>query len=385
MTAGSLSSGLPPTEYYVPDFLVTVETQELDPESKGDVLEVKVTMDLKDMTSVEVKFNNYDDRTLALKWSDSELFELGNRIHVQLGYVDRLVSMMQGQITALSPEFPSSGSPTLVVRAHDGMQRLKGSKPPEDRCVYRDLADWQIAQQIADRNKLPIEVTEEGPTHPLVVQRKQDDALFLVERAARIDFDVFMETDRETRREVLYFVKPTDGRDAAAPINVYELEWGLSLIEFTPTITGADQVKSVTVRGWDPVRKEPISYTATAAQTPGVGGAGEGTGPAAANRLAAAEGAGGGKEDVVVDALVMSEEEARRLAEGRLADRSYEYLTGRGRVIGLPDLRPGVNLFLAGLGERFSGRYYVTKATHTLGNSGYTTEFEVRSANGGQE
>jgi uncharacterized protein len=82
---------------------------------------------------------------------------------------------------------------------------------------------------------------------------------------------------------------------------------------------------------------------------------------------------------------VMSEEEARRLAEGRLADRAYEYLTGRGRVIGLPDLRPGVNLFLVGLGERFSGRYYVTKATHTLGNSGYTTEFEVRSANGGRE
>ena len=383
MTETSTRSSGVPTDYYVPDFLVEVENQELDPESRGDVLEVKVTMDLKEMTSAEVKFNNYDDRTLSLKWSDSDLFELGNRIHVRLGYVDRLVSMLQGQITALSPEFPSSGTPTLVVRAHDGMMRLKGSKPPEDRCVYRDMADWQIAQQVAERNKLPIKVTKDGPRHALVVQRKQDDALFLVERAARIDYDVFMLTDRNGR-EVLHFVKPPDGRDAA-PVEVYELEWGLNLIEFTPTITGADQVKSVTVRGWDPARKEPISYTATAAQTPGVGGAGDDTGPAAAKRLAAGEGPGQGKEDVVVDALVMSEEEARWLAESRLADRAYEYLTGRGRVIGLPDLRPGVNLLLRELGKRFSGRYYVTKATHTLGNAGYTTEFEVRSANGGRE
>ena len=37
--------GLPATDYYAPNFKVEVEGRELDPESKGDVLDLKVTMD----------------------------------------------------------------------------------------------------------------------------------------------------------------------------------------------------------------------------------------------------------------------------------------------------------------------------------------------------
>ena len=31
-----------------------------------------------------------------------------------------------------------------------------------------------------------------------------------------------------------------------------------------------------------------------------------------------------------------------------------------------------------GVGTRFSGRYFVTSTTHTIGDSGYTTQFECR-------
>lgn len=376
----TLQPGLP-TDYYAPTFTVEIEDEELDPASKGDVLDIKVVLDRKDLTSAELKFNNYDDTTFELKWSDKELFELGNRIHVQLGYADRQVSVLKGLITSLSPEFPSNGPPTLSVRAMDAMFRLKGSKPPNDECTYRNMRDSEIAVQVAQRNHLRWKVDEQGPKHEVVVQPNQDDATFLKERAARIDFDVFMRTDPDTGEDILHFVNPKDGRDDA-PLKVYELQWGTrsstssgrpSLIEFTPTITGADQVKSVTIRGWDPVRKEPIIYTATPGQTAGVG-SGDQTGPAAAERLATED----GKQEVIVDAPVMSVEEAERLAKGELAKRSYEYLTGKGRVIGLPDLRPGDNVQLDGLGKRFSGLYYVTKVTHSLGNSGFTSEFEVR-------
>jgi phage protein D len=52
-------------------------------------------------------------------------------------------------------------------------------------------------------------------------------------------------------------------------------------------------------------------------------------------------------------------------------------------VIGIPDLRPGDNIELQGLGKRFSGAYYVTKVEHSLGNNGYLTQFEVRSLTDG--
>ena len=45
------------------------------------------------------------------------------------------------------------------------------------------------------------------------MQKDQDEAKFLKERAARIDFDCYIQIDPETGEDTLFFVKPTDGRD----------------------------------------------------------------------------------------------------------------------------------------------------------------------------
>ncbi len=49
-----------------------------------------------------------------------------------------------------------------------------------------------------------------------------------------------------------------------------------------------------------------------------------------------------------------------------------------GSVPGLPDIRAGTVLEIDGVGDRFSGRYFVVSTTHTIGDSGYTTQFECR-------
>ena len=372
-------SGLPSTDYYAPDFLVEVEGREIDPESKGDVLEVKVTMDLENLTSCELTVNNWDDRAFFFKYSDTKTFDIGNRVHVSMGYADALKSMLRGQISTISPRFPESGPPTINVTVLDGMLKLRDRQPANDDVKrWENKADWEVAQVIAARNGLRAEVTQEGETHLEVIQKNQDDATFLMERAKRIDFDCYVQTDPESGDDVLYFTKPTDGRDSA-PVRVYRLVWGESLINFSPTLTLSRQVESVTVRGWNPRTKSTITYTATASDLPGASSGGT-SGPAAVSSSMP------GKSQTVIDAPVASDEEAKNLAISLLSERAYEFITGSGKVIGLPDLRPGDNLELMGLGKRFEGTYYVKKVEHTLGSSGYTTTFEVRKVfDGGVE
>ena len=370
LTRPVLSSGIP-TDYYAPDFLLEIEGQELDPATKGDVLEVKVVMDIENMTSAQLTVNNWDDVAFDFKYSDTTTFDVGNRVHVQLGYADRLRSMLRGQISTLSPRFPESGPPSMQVNALDGMLQLRDRKPAEgEEKVYTNVADWQIAQRVAERNGLSVEVTRVGPRHELVVQKNQDDASFLMERAGRIDFDVFITTDQDTGEATLRFMRPTDGRDAE-PVQVYELRWGHSLMEFTPVLTLSRQVTSVCVRGWDPRTKSPITATATEADLPSLGGNAVLSGPKAAARV------GGAKQDVVIDAPVLSQQEAQELAVSLLTERAYGFVTGSGRMIGLPDLRPGNLMRLLDLGRRFSGDYKVTKVEHTLGASGFFTQFDV--------
>lgn len=381
-TTSLLESGLPQVDYYAPNYRVEIDGAELDPATKGDVLQLKVTMEKNNLTGFSLTLNNWDDRTLSFKYSDDDRFYIARNVHIQMGYADRLVSMVKGQIKTLAPSFPQSGSPTLDISGTDLLDRLKNSKPTDnDPLSYPEMQDWEIAQRVAIRHGLGFEATREGPTHPLVVQNKDDDyAQFLLDRARRIEFDVYVQTDPASGDDKLFFVKPTDGRDSR-PIRVYEFEWGKTLISFSPKLSSDEQITSVTVRGWNPRTKEPIVATASARDLPSSIGGGV-SGPAVAAQSAQRS---GGKQDFIVDSSVVTSEEAQKLAVSYLTKRAWEFNTGSGQVIGLPDLRPGNNVHLKGLGKRFSGVYQLQKVEHTIGGSGYLTQFDVKRRTDGGE
>jgi uncharacterized protein len=370
-TASLLSSGIPATDYYAPDYKIDVEGQEIDPESKGDVIELKVTMDLENLTHFDLTINNWDDKHLTFKYSDTTTFDLGNRVHVQMGYAGGLLSMVQGLITSLTPRFPESGPPTLAVSGEDRMVKLKERKPRDgEQKKFVNKTDSEIVQIIAARNSLVPKVQQTTEKHDIVVQKNQDDATFLMERAKRIDYDCFIGVDPDSGLDALYFQSPTDARDGKK-VRVYVLEWGKSLINFNPTLSLNRQVGKVTVKGWDPNTKSIIQYTAGPNDLP--------TSSSGENGPSAIQTRFQDREDVVVDQPVTSQQEAKTLAIALLRERAYSYITANGQVIGLPDLRPGDNLEVQALGKRFSGRYYVTKVEHTLGGSGYLTTFDVRN------
>ncbi len=370
------SSGLP-TDYYAPRFVVNVEGRDLDPEQVGDVLSCKVTTDINNLTSFDLSINNWDANTFAFKYVDKDTFDVGKRVSISMGYADRLVEMMTGLITSMTPRFPDSGPPSMSVSGQDDMILLKGRKPTkDDRKQFTNMADWQIAQEIANRNNLKVQVTQEGPVHDEVIQKNQDDATFLMERAKRIDFDCYIRTDLKKKESVLYFVKPRDKRDGS-PVQSYVFNWGENLIDFSPRLTIAQQVAKVTVRGWDPMTKEVIEFTADASRLPAAADGGSRSGPEiVANAL-------GSKQDMVLDAPVKSQEEAERLATSLLTEKAYGFITGSGRCVGLPDMRPGDLIELNKLGRRFSGDYYVTKVDHNISSSGFFTQFEVRRIHDG--
>lgn len=373
MGASVLKSGLPSVDYYAPDFRLEVEGLELDPTTHGDVIELKVVMDMNNMTSFDFTISNWDDTRLAFKYSDTDTFDVGKRIHVLMGYAGKLLSMVSGQVATMAAHFPDGASPTLTVGGLDGMFRLRDRKPAEGETTkYENMTDSQIAEHIATRNGLKSVVDKTDTVFVEVIQKNQDDATFLMERAKRIDYDCFVRTDPVSGDGVLNFVKPRDGRDAKS-VRVYQFAWGESLISFQPTINLSRQVGKITVRGWDSRLKQAVVATADPSDLPGAGKAAGGkSGPEAAASAMQ------GKQEVVVDAHVTTQDEARRLAVALLAERAAQFITATGESIGLPDLRPGDNVEMSRLGTRFDGTYYVTSVEHVINESGFRTRFNVR-------
>src|SRR5215210_3962055 len=85
-----LLTGLPDTDYYAPDFRVLVEGRELDAASHGDILDLRVTMDIESLTSFDLSVNNWDDKSFDFKYSDTTTFDIGKRVDIQMGYANRL-------------------------------------------------------------------------------------------------------------------------------------------------------------------------------------------------------------------------------------------------------------------------------------------------------
>jgi uncharacterized protein len=368
-------------DFYVPYFLVKVAGRVQEQDVVRDILSVTYKDNIKDLDSFEITINNWDaetrgidDRTgridketrgFLFKYSDSDRFDPGKALELSMGYYgkDAPRVMMTGQITALRPMFPAGGAPTLAVSGLNILHKLR-TEPRSQ--AYENKTDTQVAREIARSLGLEFKtmpVSGEEP-YEYLLQDNQFDIIFLMERARRIGYAIYV--DETGAKPALVFARSTD---VVRP--TYELRYGWSLIDFKPDLTTANQVAEVTVRAWDKLHKEKIEEKATRAEIK-VKGVGEKGGQAAI------EEAFKQRREIIATKPVESRAEAKTLALRTLEENAKDMVKATGSTVGLPDLRAGSVVMITGVGRRFSGRYFVTGTTHTIGDSGYTTQFECR-------
>lgn len=357
-------------DFYVPTFEIKIGPSPLKRGVVRDIIQVTYTDNLEQFDRFEITINNWDAEKGAFKYSDQTLFDPGQKVEVWMGYYgkERLRRMLTGTIEELRPTFPASGQPTLAISGFNLLYDLRNVQQTDH---YREMTDSQIAKRIAGRLGVEIETKElaNETEYEHLFQDNKFDIIFLLERARRIGYDLYVkeqESQNGAGEQPTLVFGPSTERAVA-----YELTYGQSLIQFTPTLSAADQVSEVIVRGWDTRKKKKIEKTANRRElkTKEVGSADGSSGIEQAFKQ---------RKEIIVDKSVESEAEAKELAIETLQRIAKEQMTGSGSTVGLPDLRTGSVIEIGGVGTRFSGRYFVTSTTHTIGDSGYTTQFVCR-------
>jgi len=386
--------------FYVPRFEVKIEGAGLPRDVLRDVVSLSYHDSVSELDGFEMVVNNWDAGTRRFKYAGSEteddlarddamarrykLFEPCNKeVVVRMGYRDGLTTMLSGSVTTMEPNFPTSGAPTLTVRGLNVLHQLR-RKPYT--WAWEKKTDSEIAEAMAGlsdeethnkRFPLPVETDPEvkgkEPQLPYIAQQNQTDIDFLFSRARERGYVMFiMEEDKlkngTVRPRRLYFGPSHGGKGVVLRDVIFELEWGRSLIEFKPTLTTANQVRSVTVRGWDRATKKPIEEKVDLDDP-------ELNRNKDLHRLLESCDP---HEDVVVNEPVFTKDQAKARARALLQDRQKVMVQASGTTVGLPDLRAGQLVNIVGLGARFSGTYFVTDTTHSIGDSGYTTQFNCR-------
>lgn len=357
-----------PGETYVPYFEVTIKGTNLIHGVTVDVLSLSVTdtANQADSFSITVRDRHPQDGYFAsgrqLRWMDDGLFDEGNEVKIEVGYVNGASFTFTGEITAISASFPENGLPTLAVRGFSKYHRLQKTRRTKP-FVSESISG--IAEEAAKALKLGSVVEVVDVKRPYEGRTlNQTYAAILKERAEPYGFEVVVKGD------TLYFESP---RYLMNPGPAATLEWGKDLRSFSPSLSTYNMVTEVSVRAIQTSKggkKEPIVSRAGASDVEGK--MGNTTGPQVAEKTFGKNPMLYGNHDIE------NPKEAAEIAKAQLGLKAIEFITGRGSVIGDPRIMARNVIELKGLGTRFSGNYYVTSATHTIDASGYRTDFEVK-------
>lgn len=307
----------------------------------------------------EASFSNWGlvDEGVGFLFFDRHTLDFGAELAITAGAGQTEGELFAGRITGLEGHFSANVPPEIVVLAEDRLQDLRMTRRTRS---FEEMTDEDIIGQIASSHNLATDLDIDGPTYPAIAQLNQSDLAFLRDRAAAIDAELWVEG------RTLY-VHARSRREAEEVTLTYQQ----GLISFSVLADLAQQRTSLTVSGWDVVRKEGLGYRATEqaiqAELNGFAGGGR-----------ILQDTLGERDDAVVHHLPFSADEAQALAESHYRSSARRFVTGEGLCQGDARLRVGSQVDLRGLGPLFNGLYMVTAVRHTFdGQSGFLTRFAV--------
>jgi uncharacterized protein involved in type VI secretion and phage assembly len=350
-----------------------------------NLLEVTVDTNLymPAMFSITVK-DELDPNTGKLSYTDSDTFKPGSEVKIEIE-TDEIpeeqravrATLIIGELTAVEPVFSPSGVPALRVRGYDRSHLLTRGKNTR---TYGDanprgqgVSDEQIINTIVQETSgiTGKQVDTSGLSrikYPYVLQYNQTDLEFLWAQARAVGYQVYVED------KTLFFQK-ADAHRGAESDKPAKLTWPLNLLSFEPRLTLMHQVTEALVKAWDPSQKQLIEGKATTDNSKTIPKIGlNKKGSAMAKEAFKVNPA----TEVVVDQPVVSLDQAKVLAAARFAEAESEFIRADGTCRqGDPRLIAGRVATIEGVGERFSGDYYVTEARHIWAQGAYQVIFSV--------
>lgn len=348
-----------------PSIMATISGRGLDEEFlSSSVVSVRADETSRGLSSAEILVQN--DRQ---RFTDHELLE-GRHLQVDLytGY-DNTKFVKRGRFYAAAPRyaFGNQAMPYIKLCCYGEEWPLAVR---EERRVYQNKRDSDIAQDIARRHGLRADVDQTPVIHEHVAQFNVTDMEFLENRALLHGYDVYVEDG------VLHFHAPRfDHSGLNLIVGNGELGVFRSFqVVVDPWVRGSLWTKS----GIDRVTGSEYEFRSTGEESDAV--ASEMINAARGNFIRAVDLARVGevtpRRFIVGDGHEQSEVEARRQVDGYA--KATEWVSqGSAEVRGIELMKARQVVTILGVGH-LSGDYYVSQVTHCITpERGYTMEFSA--------
>jgi uncharacterized protein involved in type VI secretion and phage assembly len=353
--------------------LLKINGKPAPPELVEDIIEISVeeSLHLPSMFTLVVH-NVYDsaDQEDKQPWKNEKYFKIGDSLDIgfatsttkssEFSKEEQNYLIQKGEIVAIEVSFTDKSDAPIIIRGYDTAHRLHHGR--HNRSFLNQTAA-EIVKKIAQEVGIKVDqVDNKGVPYDYLFQENQTNWEFLHELAALNGMELFVQDNK------LNFRTPSS-KPSLKPL---KLKWLIDITHFHPRATSAQQVKSVEVRSWDYTKKKPITSTASSEKVVTKTSIGQGSSTSSDFHLKQPP------EMIVVDKPVSTQQQADVIAQALCNELGGDFISADGRAEGNPQIRPAQIISLEGIGDLFSGNYYVTETRHLYRERVYKTEFSVR-------
>lgn len=376
-------------EDLAPTLKIEVEGQELNADVTRAITrcEVDLTRDIADQIKLTVVNPSQDVLGAGYGESfvflDSRAFQPGNTIKVSMGYGDDVDFIAAGIISKWLPRFPRSGVPTLQIKALDASILLMDGETSRDARSYDNFDLDTIVRDVFDQAGIiagQIDVLGVGQGAGRTTNKKKgmSDYKFVKGLANLAGYEFKVRYNPTSSQWEGFWRAPVSeqerqftfqyNRGAASTLLEFSAQWGLRDQSTTVKVLYFDKSSGI----WEEVIVEDVEQDNE--QNRFEGGTDKVT--QAINNHGVRIVAGGSAVEIVPNRKFSSLDQATQFAERWLAARRNLFVTGRGSVIGVSELRAGDVHILEGVGVQLAGEWEMTTVRHVFDQAaGFTTQF----------
>lgn len=347
-------------DVFAPMFNLTINNSPIIEEVKGCIKDISVTQVFDAAANFNILVATTDPGLID---ANTGIFKEGSLVSISMGYQsEKMEKMMLGEISSVGINFGNDGGLNLNITGYDllhnmarGNYNRKFDKEGEDS----GYSASDIVKEIAGESGLSA-VTDSSPilTVP-ITQDFESNQSILNKLAVMTGFHFWVEEKK------LFF------KEKYPKKNVIKLKWGDSLLDFSTTINTDQLIDSVSVK----VRKQTDKSDETMSLEKKIPYGNKIS--SEAKKIIAKS-----IEDISKkNKLASNTEEAEKMLMARIKELIRELFKGSGSTMGNQNIQVGTVLDIKNIG-RFSNKYLVNSVTHSIGEGGYTTSFEVMMEDG---
>jgi phage protein D len=342
---------VPQGDSLVPSFIVYLNNSRLPPEREAEIKEIVVIDKINAPSSFVIRVSDPDN-----EWKEKDNYYIGSKMKISLGYKDAVEELFNGEITGLSCSFKMNESAEVTLFGHNSLHKLSRFKK---NMAFSEKTVKDIVSDIASGASMSADVENLSDKHLFTLQHDQSDFEYLLSIAERYDCYLSVK-DTKLSFKRLVTNKAED----------LTLEYGKTLLEFSPVADTSCLISEADVVAWDPAKHEAIDGKATHSDISSKGGK-------IVNDMF------GGAVSVSIDDGKLDKNQAKQRATDIITRNNRDYVTGEGSTYGNTKIRAGSIVKAEGLGNKFSGKYFVIKAIHRLRpTKAYKTSFSFISSLG---